>query len=163
VKRPLSLAAMATCLVLLASCSTRYIGNTKVEDTSENREILQVVEQYRRAVEDRDVQRVLDLTSDRYMEDPGTPGDPSDDYDKAGLRKRLETSFSKVEEQRLRIDARKITRFEGEKLPTVGVEYRFDFRYKMALPGNGEWREAMDLNRVVLVQEEDGWKILSGL
>lgn len=146
--------------LLLAGCSTRYIGNTRVEDTAENREILLVVEQYRRAVEDRDVQRILDLTSDTFFEDPGTPGDPTDDYDKRGLREKLETSFSKVEDQRLRIDVR---RLEKRDDGTVGVEYRFDFRYKLALPGANEWRETMDLNRVVLVQEGGAWRFVSGL
>jgi ketosteroid isomerase-like protein len=158
-RNPISLIPLV--LLLLAGCTTRYIGNTKVEDTAENRAILLVIEQYRRAVEDRDIQRILELTSDDFFEDPGTPGDPSDDYDKRGLRERLEASFSKVEDQRLRIDVRRLQKRENG---TVAVEYRFDFRYKLALPGANEWRETMDLNRVVLGQSEDGsWKFLSGL
>lgn len=146
---------------LATGCATRYIGNTQIEDTSRNRAILQVVEQYRRAVEDRDVQRILDLTSDRYWEDPGTPGTPSDDYDKAGLRERLEESFSQVEDQRLRIDVRKIVPVDGGR--NVAVEFRYDYRFKLALPSAGDWREAVDLNRIVLTQEDGEWKILSGL
>lgn len=152
--------SLAMVLSLLAGCSTRYIGNTLVEDTEENREVLLVVEKYRRAVEDRDVQRILDLTSDTFYEDPGTPGDPSDDYDKGQLRRKLEESFSKVEDQRLRMDVRKLHKGEDGR---VAVEYRFDFRYKLSLPSATQWREAMDVNRVVLVKEGGQWKFVSGL
>jgi len=148
-------------LAAFAGCSTRYIGNTQVEDTEENRAILQVIEQYRRAVVDRDVQRILDLTSDRFFEDPGTPGDPRDDYDKAGLRTKLEESFSRVQDQDLRIDVRKLHQLDDDK---AAVEYRFHLRYRLALPSAEGWREFIDVNRVVLVRENDGrWRFLSGL
>lgn len=148
-------------LIAFAGCSTRYIGNTQVEDTEENRAILLVLEQYRRAVEDRDVQKILDLTSEDFFEDPGTPGDPSDDYDKRGLRKKLEESFSQVQDQRLRIDVRKLHHLDGRR---AAVEYRFDFRYRLALPSAEGWREFMDVNRVVFVRDKDGeWRFLSGL
>lgn len=155
-----SLAPALALLAVSVGCSTRYIGNTQVEDTEENRAILLVVEQYRRAVEDRDVQRILDLTSDSFFEDPGTPGDPSDDYDKRGLRQKLEESFSKVEDQRLRIDVRKLHELDRGR---VAVEYRFDYRYKLALPSAPEWREFVDVNRVVLVNEGGNWRFVSGL
>lgn len=148
-------------LALLVGCTTRYIGNTQVEDTEENRAILRVIEQYRRAVEDRDIQRILDLTSDNFFEDPGTPGDPSDDYDKRGLRLKLEESFAKVEDQNLRIDVLKLDHLEENR---ASVDYRFAFRYRLMLPSAEGWREHVDVNRVVLVREGDGqWRFLSGL
>src|SRR5690606_29185326 len=156
-----SLAPALAVLVASVGCTTRYIGNTQVEDTEENRAILLVIEQYRRAVEDRDVQKILDLTSENFFEDPGTPGDPSDDYDKRGLRKKLEEAFSQVEDQRLRIDVRKLNHLDDRR---AAVEYRFDFRYQLNLPSAEGWREFMDVNRVVLVEEGDGkWRFLSGL
>lgn len=159
------LALLPLAALLLAGCSTKYIGNTRIEDTEENREILRVVEQYRRAVEDRDVQRILDLTSDKYFEDPGTPYDSSDDYDKAGLQQRLDQAFSKVQDQHLVIDVRKVQLNEDED--RAAVDYRFDYRYRLDLPNANEWREQSDLNRIELAREgEDdkaAWKIISGL
>ncbi|MFO7157008.1 MAG: nuclear transport factor 2 family protein [Pseudomonadota bacterium] len=155
-----SLAPALAVLVASVGCTTRYIGNTQVEDTEENRAILLVIEQYRRAVEDRDIQRILDLTSEDFFEDPGTPGDPSDDYDKRGLRQKLEESFSRIADQRLRIDVRKLHQLDRDR---VAVEYRFDYRYKLALPSAPEWREFIDVNRVVLVREGEQWRFLSGL
>ena len=151
---------MGLLLFTAAGCTTRYIGNTQIEDTEENRAVLTVIEQYRRAVEDRDVQRILDLTSDDFFEDPGTPGNPSDDYDKRGLRAKLEESFSKVGAQPLRIELLKLHELEDSRVP---VGYRFNFRYKLALPSAEGWREFMDVNRVVLVKEGENWRFLSGL
>lgn len=157
---------MRSILVLLAAlfvtaCSTRYIGNTRIEDTEENRQLLRVVEQYRRAFEDRDVERILALTSDHYFEDPGTPHDPSDDYDKAGLRERLQESFARVTEHRLEFQARKVG--QGDDRQSGWVEFHFDYRYRLDLPGADAWRNQTDLNRIELRREGDDWKIVSGL
>lgn len=147
--------------LLSSACATRYLGNTRIEDTKENRELVLVVEHYRRAVEDRDVRRILDLTSDRFFEDPGTPYDPTDDYDKAELAQRLEEAFSKVKDQRLVVDVRKaeIDKRQGK----AHVDYRFDFRYRLDLPDANQWREQTDLNRLNFVRENGEWKIVSGL
>lgn len=148
-------------LLAVTACTTKYIGNSRVEDTAENRAILQVVEQYRRAMDDKDVQRILELTTDDFFEDPGTPGDPSDDYDKIGLRTRLEATFAKVEEQRLRIDVRKIQIVDDGK--RAFVEYRYDLRYRLNLPNASEWRDATDLSRISMKRQDGDWKITGGI
>ncbi len=161
--RHVSRRALLLIPLVAAGCSTRYIGDTQIEDTDENREVLRVVEQYRRAVEDRDVQRILDLTSDKFFEDPGTPHDPKDDYDKAGLKARLDESFAKVKDQHLELAARKLAL--DEELRTAVVDYVYDHRYRLQLAGSGEgeWRKDTDVNRVALVREGEQWKIVSGI
>lgn len=148
-------------LLAVTSCTTKYIGNTRIEDTSENRDILRVIEQYRRAMDDKDVQRILELCADDFFEDPGTPGDPSDDYDKIGLRTRLEETFAKVEEQRLRMDVRKVNVVDDGK--RAFVEYRYDLRYRLNLPNASEWRDATDLSRISLKRQDGTWKITGGI
>jgi hypothetical protein len=162
VKRTLPFVLVPLAL-LAAGCTTKYIGDTKIEDNAENRAVLRVLEQYRRAVEDKDVQRVLELTSDHYFEDPGTPHEPRDDYDKRGLEERLEEAFGHVADQSLQIDARKIEMADDEK--TASVEYVFDYRFRLVLPGGAkdDWRKEMDVNRVKLVREGKDWKFISGL
>lgn len=157
------LLALVPVAFLAAACTTKYIGDSKIEDNSENRAVLRVIEQYRRAVEDKDVQRILELTSDRYFEDPGTPQEPRDDYDKAGLARRLEESFAHVQDQHLQINARKLEMGKGEK--TVSVDYLYDYRFRLELPGGpkDDWRKEMDVNRVTLVREGGEWKFVSGL
>ena len=169
-KRTLPILLLPVAL-LAAGCSTKYIGETQIEDTKANREVLRVLEQYRRAVEDRDVQQILAMTSDRFFEDPGTPHEPRDDYDKAGLAKRLEDAFAHVRDQYLQISARKLERKEavdretGKKQEAVSLDYFFDYRFRLVLPGGGpeDWRKEMDVNRVRLVREGDTWRFLSGL
>jgi len=148
-------------LLVLTACTTRYIGNSMIEDNEENREILHVIEAYRRAVEDRDIQKILDLTSASYFEDPGTPGDPSDDYDKAGLREKLEETFAQIEDLTLRIDPRKVEFSEDRS--RVFVEYRYDLRFRMILPSASEWRETQDLKRVELKREDGTWRFVAGI
>ena len=161
-KRTLPLALVPVAL-LAASCTTKYIGDSRIEDNSDNREVLRVIEQYRRAVEDKDVDRILALTSDKYFEDPGTPHEPRDDYDKAGLKRRLEEAFAHVEDQHLQINARKIEWGDDEE--TVAVDYLYDYRFRVELPGGAkdDWRKEMDVNRVELVRVDDDWKFVSGL
>ncbi len=161
-KRTLPLFLLPVAL-LGAGCSTKYIANTQIEDTAENREVLRVLEQYRRAFEDRDVQRILELTSDKYFDDPGTPHDPRDDFDKAGLERRLEQAFAHVRDQSLQITARKLQMDDDEQ--TATVDYLFELRFRLEMPGGPreDWRKEMDVNRVRLVREGEEWKFISGL
>jgi hypothetical protein len=147
--------------VLLSACGTKYIPSTQIEDTEENRQLLRVVEQYRRAVEDKDVDRILELTSDSFFEDPGTPGDPSDDYDKAGLKTRLQENFAKLADQKLDLSVRKVHYNEQETEATV--EYSFDYRYQLTMPGGNDWRADRDLEQVTLRREKGTWRIVRGI
>src|SRR6478672_4443044 len=77
------------CLLMVSGvsgCATvSVIPGTTVRDTRQNREILEIVEKYRRAMEERDAATLLALAHPQYYEDSGTPkGD--DDYGYQGLR-----------------------------------------------------------------------------
>jgi hypothetical protein len=62
----------ATALAL-AGCSKNYIPNTDVEDSSQNRKIVSFCEEYRHAVEEKNVPKLLSMASPLYHEDAGTP------------------------------------------------------------------------------------------
>ncbi|MCS6858506.1 MAG: hypothetical protein NZM37_12390, partial [Sandaracinaceae bacterium] len=67
--------------IFCSACSVRLIPNTDVPDTQENREIIEVVESYRHAVESRNPAAVLRLVSREYYDDNGTPSTDDDvDY-----------------------------------------------------------------------------------
>ncbi len=57
--------------VLGAGCTTHYIPNTDVEDTEDNRRIIDFCEQYRHAVENRNIAKLLQFADPRYYEDGG--------------------------------------------------------------------------------------------
>src|SRR5205807_1256106 len=72
-------------VAVAAGATARLIPNTKVPDTPENREIIDVCERYRHALEARDAITLMALASPHYWEDGGTPK-PDDDYGYDGLR-----------------------------------------------------------------------------
>jgi hypothetical protein len=107
---------------LISSCVTGTIPNTDVPDTHENREVIDVAEHYRRAVEQRDVRALLSLAAPNYFEDGGTPqGD--DDYGYDGLRRLLSVWNDEVREVRYEMRYRRVT-FEHE-----GNRALVDFTY----------------------------------
>lgn len=93
----------AAAAALLSGCATRYIPNTDVEDTDDNRNVVTFCEKYRHAVELKDIGELLKLASNEYYEDGGNI-DASDDLDYTGLRDYLTTRF--VDAQAIRYEIR---------------------------------------------------------
>jgi hypothetical protein len=75
------------------------IGGTRIPDNSTNRNILDVLETYRQAVERKDHEQLILLASRKYWEDSGTPSG-SDDYGITGLADVLKGRFQKADEIR---------------------------------------------------------------
>ncbi len=87
-----------------AGCAARprVISGTRITDTSFNREILDTVEKYRRALERGDTAELLAMASPNYWEDSGTASG-SDDYGYDGLKRALEGRLAKATEIRYSI------------------------------------------------------------
>ena len=93
----LALAMMVTAL----GCGGRQraISGTRIADTSANRELIDIIEAYRQAVERGDAPALMLMASNRYWEDSGTPTG-SDDYGIDGLRQVLQGRFAKASDIR---------------------------------------------------------------
>src|SRR5262245_51802359 len=100
------------------ACAAHYIPNTDVEDNDKNRKIIDFCEQYRHAVELRNVPALLKLADPRYYEDGGN-ADASDDLDFAGLQEYLEGRFKDTRAIRYEIRYRRIG--EGRKTSSIYV------------------------------------------
>jgi hypothetical protein len=148
-------------LVLLAvlGCSKTYIPNTDVEDTSDNRKVIKFCEEYRHAVEDKDVARLLKMASPRYYEDGGNTN-PDDDIDYDGLREYLTGTFVKTQTIRYEIRYRKVVFAENKK---VFVEYTYSASYRIPGLKGEEWKHTVSDNRLELAPEGDSYKILAGM
>ncbi len=87
-----------------AGCGARQrvITGTRITDTTFNREILDTVEKYRRALERGDTAELLAMASPNYWEDSGTASG-SDDYGYDGLKRALEGRLAKATEIRYSI------------------------------------------------------------
>src|SRR5262249_32946072 len=147
-------------LLVLVGCATRYIPNTDVEDSDDNRKIITFCEKYRHAVEDRNVQVLLDLASPAYYEDGGNV-DASDDMDYDGLRDYLEGKFKDTRAIRYEIRYRKVGHGQAAR---IYVDYTYSASYKIpGSEGNEEWRHTVADNRLELIEQGKEYKIVAGM
>lgn len=155
--RPLVLFA-ALALPLLSGCAGRYIPNTDVEDSAENRDIITFCERYRHAVERRNVGELLALVSPDYYEDAGNL-DASDDLDYAGLKDYLTTKFQDVKAVRYEIRYRRIVREDD----VIYVDYTYSASYRIPSGKGEQWRRKVEENRLELVPHQDKFLIVAGM
>lgn len=143
----------------LAACSKSYIPNTDVEDTSDNRKVVKFCEEYRHAVEEKNIAKILSMVSPRYFEDGGNPKD-DDDIDVEGLKQYLTTNFVKTDGIRYEIRYRKVTVAPSSK---VFVDYTYSASWRIPGTKGEEWKHTVAENRLELVPEGESYKIIAGL
>lgn len=151
--------ALAGLTTLTFGCSKSFIPNTDVEDTSSNRKVIAFCEEYRHAVEEKDVGRLLNMASPRYYEDGGNTT-PEDDIDYDGLKDYLTSTFVKTQTIRYEIRYRRVNVGENKK---IFVEYTYSASYRIPGLKGEEWKHTVADNRLELVQEGEGYKILAGM
>ncbi|MCC6811714.1 MAG: hypothetical protein IT381_30060 [Deltaproteobacteria bacterium] len=143
----------------IVACAPSMIPGTRVEDTKENRTVLSVLGAYKMAVENRDINAVLALCSERYYEDNAN-NDPSDDYGYKDLAtKVLPDTFNRLKEVRLDLEIKGV-KVEKKK---AYADIRFQFQAKMALPAGEKWHADTEINRIEFEDENGVWKIVRGL
>lgn len=142
----------------LAGCATHYIPNTDVEDSDENRKLVQFCERYRHAVELKDVNTLLKLAAPNYYEDGGNI-DPTDDLDYAGLKQYLATKYQDATAIRYEIRYRRILAENGRVL----VDYTYSASYRIPGIKGEEWRRRVEDNRLELVPFQDEFRIVAGM
>jgi hypothetical protein len=143
----------------LAGCANQLIPNTDVEDTSFNRNVVQFCEEYRHAVEQRNIARLMQMAHPNYYEDGGNI-DSSDDIDYAGLRAFLESKFRDTKAIRYEIRYRRVG--QGRK-DLIYVDFTYSASYKLGTESGDVWRRTVADNRIEMVPEGDKFKILSGM
>jgi hypothetical protein len=136
-----------------------FFPGTTIARSEQNRRIIEVVEQYRRRLLERNVTGLLALASPRYSEDSGTPRS-DDDYGYEGLKQVLTTKLQRIKSLRYEIEYRAI-RVVGAK---VEVEVFIDGSFELASAESGDrYRRVNDYHRFVLETEDDRWKFLAGM
>lgn len=147
---------------LVTTGCTQNIPNTSVPDTPENREIVQFMETYRHAVEERNIGAILSMTANDYLDDAGTPiGD--DDVDSTVLAQRLTEWSGRVTDVRYEIRYRRV---RYDDLGRIYIEYRYTASFRMAgADGTPRWSRRVADNRAILRREEDSSELrfISGL
>jgi len=145
-------------LSLLAACAPKRIPGTDIDDTSETRAILAVMEQYRSAVESKDAAAVAALVSKDFHENAGTPNDPEDDLTAANLAEYLESMFQLVQSPKVEMDVRRIE--VGRDLATAIYYWKLNWRMPSLTT---RLQKEAELERMVLRREGKDWKIVTGI
>ncbi len=146
--------------LLSASCSKQYIPNTDVEENDFNRKVVEFCEEYRHAVERRNVALLLKLADKSYYEDGGNI-DASDDLDYSGLKDYLETEFRKVSAVRYEIRYREVSRGRNDR---IFVDFTYSASYKLPTgEGTSVWRRKVADNRLELLEQDDAFRIVAGM
>jgi hypothetical protein len=130
-----------------------------IPDTPEFREIVYLVEVYRRAIEDKDVASLRNLVSSDYYENSGTTHTTHDDYGYNGLLEVFEVYAESVRQIRLQVLIHSIE-ISGDRA-NVYVDFGFNMHY--VVNGQERWQVDRGLNRIELVWEQEQWRILAGL
>ena len=153
-----SVVGLALLISISGGCSHEYVPNTSVEDTEENRRILEFVDEYRRAVEKRDAGRLLSLTSVNYFDDMGTPvGD--DDIDYQTLQKGLKRMREEILDARYQIRYRGVTYVDNRAL----VDILYTGWFRVNTEEGPQWRRRLTSHRLVVALEGGRYKIVSGM
>jgi hypothetical protein len=143
----------------LSACNAQMIPNTDLEDTEENRSLVEFCELYRHAVEHRDIDKLLSLAHADYYEDGGNV-DATDDLDYAGLKAYLEAEFVRARAIRYEIHYRRVARNERNGWD---IAYTYSASYKLPDGEHEVWHREVADNQLVLVASGDSYKILAGM
>lgn len=141
-----------------AGCGEQRIPNTDVPDTPENRDVVEFVEEYRKAVLEQDVGKILALVSPEYLDDNGTPGG-DDDLDYERLKERLKSLRDEIKDVRYDIRYRRVI----FRQPKVLVDFTYSASFLVEGPEGERWARRLSDNRLVLLRTNDQYRILSGL
>jgi hypothetical protein len=154
-----SMALLAALVMSGGGCATvNLIPGTKVSDSKINREILDICEKYRHALEDRDSATLLTLAHPNYYEDSGTPkGD--DDYGYDGLKEVLAKRLAALKTVRYNIEYRKVD-VEGHH---AKVDIRYDASFQLATEMGDRWERKQNDKRIELENDGKRWLIIAGM
>jgi len=147
-------------VVLLAACGPRFIEGTKVEDTEENREIVDLVDRYRLAVEKRDIDTLKGMISRHYFANAGTTSESEDDYGYDLLEAKILPRVSDdIKSIQFRIVMRNVS-FQGER---AFAEFEFWYKFFYVDGGKDRWVSKNNFNRLEFIKEDGVWRIIGGL
>jgi hypothetical protein len=151
--------AFALALAMGGCAHKEYIPGTTVVKSEENESILKTIEVYRARLQEKNVDGLLVLASERYLEDSGTPR-ADDDYGYDGLKKVLATRLSRLRTIRYEIQYRNV-KVTGNR---AEVEVYLDGSFELASETGDRYRRVNDVHRFILERTaNDKWKFLSGM
>jgi hypothetical protein len=141
-------------LLGLAACGPHRIPGTDLEDSSDTRAILEVMQKYNNALSARDAAGILELLDPAFKDNGGTLT-PEDDLDYEKMKTVIPQRLAKVKDLAVRMEVKTIE-VQGNSATAV---YTWVSQFKL---GNKPITES-DIKRMEFRREPEGWKILSGV
>ncbi len=153
------LAALALA-ALVAACGPGYLDAAKkVPASDQNKQVYEVVKAYHAAVENKDVEALRKMISQRYYENGGTTDDPTDDYGYDKCIQRIEMLVKNVKRAQLKIRL--------VDMQVSGDDATVDYQYvgrALLTEGNVDaYRTYDSFSRMKLAREDGRWMITGGL
>lgn len=137
----------------------RIDEDSEIEDTLENREALDVLATYRKAVVAKDFGTLKRLISPNYYDNAGTTDTTEDDYSAEDLGEIFELMAQGAREIRYDVMVSAVD-IKGDR---ATVDYKFEYAYQYVSADDSSWDVGVDVNRLELVKENGRWLIISGL
>jgi len=145
-------------LVFVLACTTKKIPGTDLSDTEGNRALLEMLDEFRRATEDKDIERIVRLLDESFADDGGT-ADMADDMEYANAREKLKERFSRISNVRLQMTFRKLERSKAQS-DVYWVSYSYMLSFSLA----DKNMQDSDVKQMrVRKTKGDRWLILSGI
>jgi hypothetical protein len=138
-------------------CASHRIPGTDIEDSSENRAILGVMEKYRKTIESRDAEGLAKLLAPDFRDNAGT-ADPMDDLTLETIRGQLAERWAKLENVTVELSVRKI-KVDGDEADAI---YYYTSNFRMPKLSSKMQSEG-DIKQMYLRRIDDEWKIVSGI
>lgn len=154
--------AVALAVAAAGGCKPELIAGTSIEDSEENRKVLEFLGRYQQAMENRSPDDVAKLCAADYYETNGNT-DPKDDYNLDGLKQKLGDHFGRTKELTLEVYVQIVDRSEPG---VVAVAYRYNTRALVTFPAGDKWVTATEVTKVKLRAvdgDELGYRIIAGL
>ena len=151
-------ALLALVAISAIGCAHSKIPQTNIDDTPENREILEIVTTYKNAMESLDADAIISLVSPRYFENNGNT-DRGDDYDYAQLREQLARDFDRTKRIQLLLRIDNIVVEEDKAYAYIQFTYRAQSEY----PAGMKWKTDSDKTRIEFENSDGKWLIIAGL
>ncbi len=147
-------------LPLGAGCArNKLIPGTRIKDEPRNREVIKIVEQYRRAIESRKVSQLMAMAHPHYYEHSGTPTG-SDDYGYKGLLKVIRQRMKQTLSVRCSL---KYMRIHWPAKNQAEVEVYISASFQLKTDEGERWHRMTDYNKFVLVKDKDRWLFIRGM
>jgi hypothetical protein len=159
---PLKPLVMLLVVAVGSGCALRKIPGTEIDDNDDTRTILEVMETYRKAVESRNAQTIVDLADETFRDDGGSAA-PDDDLDYKTLYTALPARMSKFDDIKLELAVRKID--IDRDLGSANATYTYTASFKM--PGlNSRPQAEVEIKQMTFKLTDKAkrtWKITSGI